>query len=86
MILAIPYTILVYLEDNITSGLIERPEHNLKIGGPYDYLDTSVTAFLTFLLSLFGLPWVSALYIRSIHHMQVLLLFLLLISLGSFCY
>ena len=86
MILAIPYTILVSLEDNITSGLIERPEHNLKKGGPYDYLDTTVTAFLTFLLSLFGLPWVSALYIRSIHHMQVLLLFLIIISLGSFCY
>ena len=71
MILAIPYTILLYLEDSITSGLIEKPEHNLKKGGPYDYLDTIVTALLTFILSLFGLPWVSALYIRSLYHMEV---------------
>ena len=62
---------LVYLEDNITSGLIEKKENNLAKGGPYDYLDTTVTALLTLIRSLFGLPWVSAMYIRSLNHLQV---------------
>ena len=69
---AIPYTILVYLEDNITSGLIEKPENNLKKGGPYDYLDTTITAVITLLMSCLGLPWVSAMYIRSFYHLQAL--------------
>ena len=69
---AIPYTILVYLEDNITSGLIEKPENNLKKGGPYDYLDTTITAVITLLMSCLGMPWVSAMYIRSFYHLQAL--------------
>ncbi|KNB43013.1 hypothetical protein JH06_3393 [Blastocystis sp. subtype 4] len=59
------------LNDNITSGLIEKPANNLKKGGPYDYLDTLATAILTLILSLFGLPWVSAMYIRSAYHLQI---------------
>lgn len=69
---AIPYTILVYLEDNITSGLIEKPENNLKKGGPYDYLDTTITAVITLVMSCLGMPWVSAMYIRSFYHLQAL--------------
>lgn len=69
---AVPYTILVYLEDNITSGLIEKSENNLKKGGPYDYLDTTATAILTIIMSIFGMPWVSAMYIRSFYHLQAL--------------
>ena len=63
--------ILILLEDTITSGLIEKPANNLKKGGPFDYLDTLVTAVLTLLLSLFGLPWVSAMYIRSAQQLQI---------------
>ena len=63
---------LVYLEDNITRGLIEKKENNLTKGGPYDYLDTTATAILTLIMSLFGLPWVSAMYIRSLYHLQVI--------------
>lgn len=67
------WQMLVYLEDNITSGLIEKKENNLMKGGPYDYLDTTTTAILTFIMSLFGLPWVSAMYIRSLYHLQVII-------------
>ena len=68
---AVFFTILILLEDTITSGLIEKPANNLKKGGPFDYLDTLVTAVLTLLLSLFGLPWVSAMYIRSAQQLQI---------------
>ena len=63
--------LLIYLEDNISTQLIEKPDNSLKKGGPYDYLDTATTALLTLVMSLFGLPWVSALYIRSAYQLQI---------------
>ena len=68
---ALLLTILIFLEQNITSRIVNRAENNLEKGPGY-HLDLLVVGILTFLTSFFGLPWVVAAVVRSLSHVNSL--------------
>jgi hypothetical protein len=48
--------IVMFFDQNITVRLVNAREHNLKKGSGYD-MDMLALCLCTFLLSLFGCPW-----------------------------
>lgn len=64
-------SVLVYLDQNITTRLVNSPEHRLGKGAGYD-LDMAVVAALFAVTSLFGLPWLVAATVRSLNHVRSL--------------
>jgi len=68
---AILATVLVYLDQNITARLINRPDHKLQKGAAY-HLDLAVMGVLIAACSLFGLPWLVAATVRSLNHVRSL--------------
>lgn len=64
-------TVLVYLCQNITSRLINRPENRVQKGGGY-HLDMAVISVLIGVCSLFGIPWLVAATVRSLNHVHAL--------------
>lgn len=69
---AILATILVFLDQQITSVIINRKEHKLKKGHGY-HLDLFVLAFLILICSIVGLPWFVAATVRAITHVKSLM-------------
>ncbi|XP_060084427.1 electrogenic sodium bicarbonate cotransporter 1-like [Ylistrum balloti] len=68
---AILATILVFMDQQITSVIVNRSEHKLKKGGGY-HLDLLVVAVLIVILSLLGLPWYVAATVTAIAHVMSL--------------
>jgi anion exchange protein len=65
-------TILVFLDQQITSVIVNRKEH--KLVKPHGYhLDLFVLAISIFICSLLGLPWFVAATVRAITHVRSLL-------------
>lgn len=65
-------TILVFLDQQITSVIVNRKEHKLKKAHGY-HLDLFVLAFLILICSLLGLPWFVAATVRAITHVRSLM-------------
>lgn len=68
---AVLATILVFLDHNITSRLVNSPDHKLGKGGGY-HLDLVVIGLQIVVCSLFGLPWLVAATVRSLNHVRSL--------------
>ena len=68
---AVLATILVFLDHNITSRLVNSPDHKLAKGGGY-HLDLVVVGLQIAVCSLFGLPWLVAATVRSLSHVRSL--------------
>ncbi|XP_033728588.1 electrogenic sodium bicarbonate cotransporter 1-like [Pecten maximus] len=68
---AILATILVFMDQQITSVIVNRSQHKLKKGGGY-HLDLLVVAVLIVALSLLGLPWYVAATVTAIAHVMSL--------------
>lgn len=64
-------TILIFMDQQITSVIINRKENKLKKGGGY-HLDLMVLCILIFICSLMGLPWFVAATVLSINHVNSL--------------
>jgi len=69
---AILATILVFLDQQITSVIVNRREHKLKKGHGY-HLDLLVLAVLIGICSLLGLPWFVAATVRALTHVKSLI-------------
>ncbi|OWF48132.1 electrogenic sodium bicarbonate cotransporter 1-like [Mizuhopecten yessoensis] len=68
---AILATILVFMDQQITSVIVNRTQHKLKKGAGY-HLDLLVVAVLIVILSLLGLPWYVAATVTAIAHVMSL--------------
>ncbi len=68
---ALLFSILVYLDQNITVRLVNNGRFNLKKGAGY-HLDMTVIAVLIAICSIFGLPWMVAATVRSLNHVRAL--------------
>ncbi|OAE29999.1 hypothetical protein AXG93_3893s1060 [Marchantia polymorpha subsp. ruderalis] len=64
-------TLLIFLDQNITSRLINDPKNKLKKGEGY-HLDLFVLGALMAVGSLFGLPWMVASTVPSLSHVRSL--------------
>eukprot|EP00479_Gromia_sphaerica_P009853 TRINITY_DN429_c0_g1_i1.p1 TRINITY_DN429_c0_g1~~TRINITY_DN429_c0_g1_i1.p1 ORF type:complete len:276 (-),score=28.43 TRINITY_DN429_c0_g1_i1:156-983(-) len=64
-------TILLYLDQNITSRIINAPDKGMKKGPAY-HVDMLVLAVLIALCSILGLPWLVAATVRSLSHLNSL--------------
>ncbi|GJQ69860.1 hypothetical protein Trydic_g22408 [Trypoxylus dichotomus] len=64
-------TILIFMDQQITTVIINRKEHKLKKGCGY-HLDLFVLSILIQLCSLMGLPWFVAATVLSINHVNSL--------------
>jgi anion exchange protein len=65
-------TILVFLDQQITTVIVNRKEHKLKKGHGY-HLDLLVIAVLIGICSLLGLPWFVAATVRALTHVKSLI-------------
>ncbi|MEM8864889.1 MAG: PTS sugar transporter subunit IIA [Planctomycetota bacterium] len=68
---AVLVTILIYLDQNITSRLVNSPDHKLQKGPGY-HLDLAVVGLLVGFCSMLGLPWLVAATVRSLNHVRSL--------------
>nr|XP_022914350.1 sodium bicarbonate cotransporter 3 isoform X7 [Onthophagus taurus] len=64
-------TILIFMDQQITTVIINRKENKLKKGGGY-HLDLFVLAILIQICTLMGLPWFVAATVLSINHVNSL--------------
>lgn len=68
---ALMAAILLFLDQNITTRLINAPEHALR-KGPAFHLDLLVIGLIMALSSVFGLPWIVAATVHSLNHVKSL--------------
>lgn len=68
---AILVTVLLFLDQNITTRLVNSPSHALRKAGGY-HLDLAVVAVITAVCSVFGLPWIVAATVHSLNHVKSL--------------
>jgi hypothetical protein len=68
---ALMATILLFLDQNITTRLVNAPSHKLR-KGPGFHLDLLVVGFVTAAGSIFGLPWIVAATVHSLNHVKAL--------------
>lgn len=68
---AILVTVLLFLDQNITTRLVNSPSHALRKGGGY-HLDLAVVGVITAVCSVFGLPWIVAATVHSLNHVKSL--------------
>ena len=68
---AIPATILVFLDQQITAVIVNRRENKLKKGPGY-HLDLFIVAIMIIICSSLGLPWFVAATVLSITHVNSL--------------
>jgi hypothetical protein len=61
--------ILLYLDQNITSRIINESGEALEKGKGY-HLDLMIVGALTFGFSLFGMPWIVAATVHSVNHLK----------------
>ena len=68
---AILATILLFLDQNITTRLVNSPDYKLRKGGGY-HLDLAVVALIILIGSFFALPWIVAATVHSLNHIKSL--------------
>jgi hypothetical protein len=68
---AILVTVLLFLDQNITTRLVNNPAYSLRKGGGY-HLDLTVVGGLVLVASVFGLPWIVAATVHSLNHVKSL--------------
>jgi hypothetical protein len=61
--------ILLYLDQNITSRIINKSGEAFKKGKGY-HVDLMIVGALTFGFSLFGMPWIVAATVHSVNHLK----------------
>jgi len=64
-------TVLLFLDQNITTRLVNSPLHALRKGPGY-HLDLAVVGVMTAGFSVFGLPWIVAATVHSLNHVKSL--------------
>lgn len=68
---AILATILLFLDQNITTRLVNSPDYKLRKGGGY-HLDLAVVGLIVLVGSFFALPWIVAATVHSLNHIKSL--------------
>ena len=68
---ALMATILLFLDQNITTRIVNSPGHKLKKGAGY-HLDLLVVGLITGVCSIFGLPWIVAATVHAVNHVKSL--------------
>lgn len=68
---ALLVTVLLFLDQNITTRLVNSPQHALRKGAGY-HLDLAIVGVLTLCFSVFGLPWIVAATVHSLNHVKSL--------------
>ncbi|CAK9206886.1 unnamed protein product [Sphagnum jensenii] len=68
---AILVTVLIFLDQNITTRLVNDPKYGFQKGEGY-HLDLAVLGVLVGLGSIFGLPWMMASTVPSLNHIRSL--------------
>jgi hypothetical protein len=68
---AIMATILLYLDQNITTRLVNTPVNRLRKGAGF-HLDLLVVGGITLVGSVFGLPWMVAATVHALNHVKSL--------------
>ncbi len=68
---AILAVVLLFLDQNITTRLVNAKHHKLKKGSGY-HLDLFVVGLIVAIGSLFGLPWIVAATVHSLNHVRSL--------------
>ena len=68
---AVLLTILLFMDQQITSVIVNRKEHKLKKGCGY-HLDMLVVGVMTGVCSLLGLPWCVAATVLCLGHVDSL--------------
>jgi len=63
--------LLVYMDHNVTTRLVNNPDHRLQKGEAYHW-DQLVVGALVAICSCFGLPWHVAATVRSLNHVRSL--------------
>ena len=64
-------TILLFLDQNITTRLVNASQYKLKKGPGY-HLDLAVVGLIILVGSLFALPWIVAATVHSLNHVKSL--------------
>jgi hypothetical protein len=68
---AVMATILLYLDQNITTRLVNAPGNRLTKGAGF-HLDLLVVGLITLICSVFGLPWIVAATVHALNHVKSL--------------
>ena len=68
---AIMATILLFLDQNITTRLVNSKNHKLQKGGGY-HLDMAIVGLIVQAASFFALPWIVAATVHALNHIQAL--------------
>lgn len=68
---AILAVVLLFLDQNITTRLVNARHHRLKKGSGY-HLDLLVVGVIVLVGSLFGLPWIVAATVHALNHVRSL--------------
>lgn len=68
---AVMLTVLLFMDQVITTRLVNTPDNKLKKGYGY-HLDLAIICVYTGVCSLFGLPWMTAATVPSLNHAQSL--------------
>ena len=68
---AILAVVLLFLDQNITTRLVNARQHKLRKGSGY-HLDLFVVGLIIFVCSVFGLPWIVAATVHSLNHVRSL--------------
>nr|AKN21410.1 slc4a-4 [Schmidtea mediterranea] len=69
--LAFPLSLLFFMDQNVTSAMVNCPSNKLKKGSAYHW-DLLIVAIINLVLSLFGLPWVHGTLPHSPLHVKAL--------------
>ncbi|XP_065051881.1 band 3 anion transport protein-like isoform X2 [Rhopilema esculentum] len=70
---AILVSILIFMETELTGVLLNKKRNKLKKGGGFN-LDLFMMGVLTGISSVFGLPWMCAATLRSVQHINALVI------------
>lgn len=68
---ALMCTILLFLDQNITTRLVNSKDNRLKKGGGY-HLDIAVVGLIVLVGSFFALPWIVAATVHALNHIRAL--------------
>lgn len=68
---ALLVTILLFLDQNITTRLVNAPQNKLRKGSGF-HLDLFVVGLIVGVTSVFGLPWIVAATVHSLNHVRAL--------------
>lgn len=68
---ALMATILLFLDQNITTRLVNAPANKLRKGAGF-HLDLLIVGLIVAIGSLFGLPWIVAATVHSLNHVKSL--------------